>query len=317
MDSHVTKGTASVLETAKQIRGFQKDSGPGLMHEEDPEEDVCVKVFTDASFSPEGGESHGCFLVFINRCLIFGRSGRQPTITLSTAESKLNELIEGMTGGGALAVILYELCGGVKRQAWTDTQSAASIMVNEGGNWRTRHLKMRAGFARQLVMQGEWMIGRIAGQDMTADVGTKSLASTRLEYWKELMGMRSRPDKKETETEEEETQLEVRKEKNGWMQVAQAALAMRFITLAASLQAARGQDEEEEEEEEGGRELYMMMWIYTLIVVGITILAQWMWKVGVKQRELRPQGSSQEQSRSLPVSTASEREESQDEEEEV
>ena len=212
MDSHVTKGTASVLETAKQIRGFQKDSGPGLMHEEDPEEDVCVKVFTDASFSPEGGESHGCFLVFINRCLIFWRSGRQPTITLSTAESKLNELIEGMTGGGALAVILYELCGGVKRQAWTDTQSAASIMVNEGGNWRTRHLKMRAGFARQLVMQGEWMIGRIAGQDMTADVGTKSLASTRLEYWKELMGMRSRPDKKETETEEEEKQLEVRKE---------------------------------------------------------------------------------------------------------
>jgi hypothetical protein len=29
MDSHVTKGTASVLETAKQIRGFQKDSGSG------------------------------------------------------------------------------------------------------------------------------------------------------------------------------------------------------------------------------------------------------------------------------------------------
>ena len=124
-----------------RLEDFRKTAAQGLMHEEDPEEDVCVKVFTDASFSPEGGESHGGFLVFINRCLIFWRSGRQPTITLSTAESNLNELIEGMTGGEALAVILYELCGGVKRQAWTDSQSAASIMVNEGGNWRTRHLK--------------------------------------------------------------------------------------------------------------------------------------------------------------------------------
>ena len=313
MGSHVTKSTASVLDTASQIRGYlRKTAAQGLMYQEDPEEDVCVKVFTDASFSPEGEESHGCFLVFINRCLIFWRSGRQPTITLSTAESELNELIEGMTGGEAVAVILYELCEGVKRQAWTDSQSAASIMVNEGGSWRTRHLKMRAGYARQQVMQGEWMIGHIAGQDMTADVGTKPLPSTRLEHLKDLMRMRTRPENKDVDTQEDTKQSEERKEKNASMQVAQTALAMRLITLAASLQAARGQ-----EEEEGAGELYMMMWIYTLIVVVLTILAQWMWKVGVRQIEAQPQGLSQEPSRSLPASTASDQEESQDEEEEI
>eukprot|EP00435_Cladocopium_sp_Y103_P075272 s90_g55.t1 len=132
MGSHVTKGTSSVLDTAKQVRGYlQRTCGEGLVYEEEEEEEVCVRVFTDASFSPEGEESHGCFVVFINRCLMFWRSGRQPTITLSTAESELNEIIEGMAGGEAVAAILYELCETVQRQAWTDSQSAASISKDE------------------------------------------------------------------------------------------------------------------------------------------------------------------------------------------
>eukprot|EP00435_Cladocopium_sp_Y103_P046575 s1198_g13.t1 len=179
MGSHVTKGTSSVLDTAKQVRGYlQRTCGEGLVYEEEEKEEVCVRVFTDASFSPEGEESHGCFVVFINRCLMFWRSGRQPTITLSTAESELNEIIEGMAGGEAVAAILYELCETVQRQAWTDSQSAASILVNEGGSWRTRHLKMRSGFARQQVQDGNWMIGHVPGQEMVADIGTKPLDSS-------------------------------------------------------------------------------------------------------------------------------------------
>eukprot|EP00435_Cladocopium_sp_Y103_P044137 s637_g12.t1 len=304
MGSHVTKGTSSVLDTAKQVRGYlQRTCGEGLVYEEEEKEQVCVRVFTDASFSPEGEESHGCFVVFINRCLMFWRSGRQPTITLSTAESELNEIIEGMAGGEAVAAILYELCETVQRQAWTDSQSAASILVNEGGSWRTRHLKMRSGFARQQVQDGNWMIGRVPGQEMVADIGTKPLTAARFEHLKELLGMGSKPSKKEDEVKEEKVGEEKKEKKGDQVKLEKAALAVRLITLAAILQKAKGQGEEEEEEDQG--EFHMMMWIYTAVIVLLTLLIQWVWKGGVRREPAALQESQEENARSLPTSSGS------------
>ena len=202
MGSHVTKATSVVLETARQVRGYLKrTAGEGLRYKEEKEKEPTI-VFTDAWFSPEGEESHGCFVVMLNDCLLFWRSGRPSTITLSTAESELNEIVEGMNGGEAVAVIISELCEVVHKEVWTDSQSAAAILVNEGGSWRTRRLKMMSGYARQQVMQGEWRIGHVPGQEMVADLGTKSLTSIRLDYLKEKLGMRTRPSKKEDEAEE-------------------------------------------------------------------------------------------------------------------
>ena len=194
MGSHVTKATSAVVETAPQVAGYLKrTAGEGLLYKEEKEKEPTIRVFTDASFSPEGEESHGCFVVMLNDCLLFWRSGRQSTITLSTAESDLNEIVEGMNGGEAVAVIISALCQVVHKEVWTDSQSAAAISANEGGSWRTRHLKMRSGYARQQVMQGEWRIGHVPGQEIVADLGTKSLTSIRLDYLKEKLGMRTRP----------------------------------------------------------------------------------------------------------------------------
>ncbi|CAE7266254.1 unnamed protein product [Symbiodinium sp. CCMP2456] len=44
--------------------------------------------YCDASFAPDGSRSHSAWLVLLNDCVISWRSGRQSTITLSTAESR-------------------------------------------------------------------------------------------------------------------------------------------------------------------------------------------------------------------------------------
>ena len=82
----------------------------------------------------------------VNQSVLFWRSGRQPSITLSTAEAELNELIEAMNAGEAVSVILQELLDNVKRIAWSDSQSAIAILTSESGSWRTRHLQMRAAY---------------------------------------------------------------------------------------------------------------------------------------------------------------------------
>ena len=70
----------------------------GLLCKEEKEKEPTIRVFTDASFSPEGEESHGCFVVMLNDCLLSWRSGRQSTITLCIVE--------------AVAVIISELWRG-------------------------------------------------------------------------------------------------------------------------------------------------------------------------------------------------------------
>lgn len=183
---------------------------------------------------------------------------------------------------------------------WTDSQSAAAILVNEGGSWRTRHLKMRSGYARQQGMQGEWRIGHVPGQEMVADLGTKSLTSIRLDYLKEKLGMRTRPSKKEDEAEEK---TEKRKEEKAisTSQMEKAVMVVKVIAIAASIQAAKAQDEEEGEEGDAGA-LSFMVSVYTVLIILLTILAQWIWNLKVAVEGSRaPEGSSSTDFRSLPV----------------
>ena len=110
-------------------------------------------------------------------------------VTLSTAEAELTEVIEGMIAGESIGVIVDELFGAVDRMSWTDSQSGLSILTTDGGNWRTRHLRLRATFARQAIQQGLWHLGHIHGEHMIADIGTKALASTRFEQLKKKLKM--------------------------------------------------------------------------------------------------------------------------------
>ena len=121
MGANVTRATRKVMEAASQLWGFlKKTSAEGLRYEEEIEEEPVVQVYTDASFAPEGEESHGSYLVMVNRCPLFWRSGRQASVTLSTGEAELNELVEGLNAGESVAVLIEEIQAGVRKMAWTD-----------------------------------------------------------------------------------------------------------------------------------------------------------------------------------------------------
>ena len=207
MGAHVTKSTVKVLEAAEQTRDYLRGTwDQGLKFEEGKEKEVVIQVWSDASFAPEGEESHGCFTVMVNDSALLWRSGRQASITLSTAEAELTEIIEAMNAGESVATILYELFDDVKKIAWSDSQSALSILSSEGGSWRTRHLRMRASYARQAVLSGDWAVGHVPGEELNADMGTKALSSNRIDKLKGLLGMAQRPGESK---EEKETKKEV------------------------------------------------------------------------------------------------------------
>ena len=120
------------------------------------------------------------------------------------SRSELNEIIEAMNAGESVATILYELFDDVKKIAWSDSQSALSILSSEGGSWRTRHLRMRASYARQAVLSGDWAVGHVPGEELNADLGTKALSSNRIDKLKGLLGMAQRPGESKRRKRNEE-----------------------------------------------------------------------------------------------------------------
>lgn len=78
-------------------KGEEKEGG---------EENSDMEVFAEASYSPAGEESHGAVVVTWRGAPLLWRSSKRNTVTLSTAEAALNELIEGLMMGESVAAIL-------------------------------------------------------------------------------------------------------------------------------------------------------------------------------------------------------------------
>ena len=92
--------SVKVMELGDQIKGYLKRTqDEGFRYQVDFKDEIVLQAYSDASFSPEGSESHGSFLVLLEGSPIFWQAGRQSLVTLSTAESEMTEVIEAMTAG--------------------------------------------------------------------------------------------------------------------------------------------------------------------------------------------------------------------------
>ena len=148
-----------------------------------------IEVFTDASFAPGGGVSHGCEVFMWGGCCILWSSSKQPFPALSTAEAELIALLEGVVMGESVGCIFEEIVGRQRRLLFCGNTAAISLASMKGGNWRTRHLKVRAAHLRWKLDSDHWKLEHRPGQVMVADIGTKPLKPTRLLDLTPLLGL--------------------------------------------------------------------------------------------------------------------------------
>lgn len=82
-------------------------------------------MYSDAAFREQ---SHGCLVVKYGHAAILWKSSKQNTQCTSTAESELVEVVEGLTLGDSVRVVLEELLSTrLRRQTFTDSSAALSI----------------------------------------------------------------------------------------------------------------------------------------------------------------------------------------------
>ena len=156
LGSAVLRNPKMVNEVAIQVKGYMLTTeGEGLSFSPDDTSNPLLEVFTDASY---GDHAHGCVVAFLFGSPMLWKSGKQGTASMSKGEAELQEIVEGMVAGESTFVLAREIFSEMGRVLWTDSQAAQSILTNEGGSWRTRHLRLRAADARMKRRVGDWTL---------------------------------------------------------------------------------------------------------------------------------------------------------------
>ena len=283
MASMVLHHPVWVKEMASQIWGYlvvtQRE---GLVYKkkknlEPWDEDSGLKSYADASFSPGGEESHGCVVVSLRGGPLVWRSSKQGSVTLSTAEAELNELIEGLMLGESVAAVVEELEPNIMKLMISDSQAAVNIVLAEGGSWRTRHLRLRAAHAKQRFTKGDWALRHRPGEEMIADIGTKALTASRLQFLKGLLGMEEVRKLEDEERKKEEEKNEERIVKGG----PEVETVLRMVVTLAAVTVAKAQGEEVQDRL--SVQGWMLMFfavlgmVVAMVVFGIGLGRSWVW----------------------------------------
>ncbi|EGD72511.1 hypothetical protein PTSG_11605 [Salpingoeca rosetta] len=152
---------------------FKRRSGT---RKDQPLDLVC---YSDASFGTDQltGRSTTGFTCYINGCLVSWSSRLQPTVALSTAEAEYMAISAAAQDVVFLRQLLMDLgepeAGATKML--TDNQAAIAIGNDHVTKPRTKHIRIRHHFVRELIADGTIVLQHCPGTQMVADALTKAL----------------------------------------------------------------------------------------------------------------------------------------------
>ena len=239
MSSWVTKSPTYVSKMGLRVLAYLANT-KHLRLRLVPQKHQGLEVFTDASFAPYSERSISGILVRLAGNCVFWKSRRQSIVSLSTAECELIAACEGVVlaqSMQALASELYE----AKPEITLKVDNVAAITLAEGGgSQRTRHLRVRANFLKEMIEDSNLSVQHCPGERQLADALTKALPAPRLMFLNNLLGVTANPDIEPTVQ---------RVDASGVLQTLEGperqGMMLILVLLMMQLQPVASQDEEE------------------------------------------------------------------------
>ena len=152
-----------------------------------------INVFTDASFAPFGSKSvSGILLQFRGRNVIW-KGQRQTIVCLSTAEAELVAACEGVLLAQSLRALVDEFTQRLDVTTLHVDNVAAIVLAEGGGSTRTRHLRVRSAFIRDLLRKDDLRVVHCPGDVQPADILTKILPGPRHQTLSNMLGLGPSP----------------------------------------------------------------------------------------------------------------------------
>ena len=139
--------------TEMGLRFYSPDEQPTiytLVQQVDPKFDfkMCpILIFTDSSWQdcPDTSRSTGCYLTFLNGCLVDAASFVPSPVALSSAEAEYNACAFALSSALHVSQVYNALCGNhpvspITMGMFVDSSSAIAMMNNNKDIKRTRHI---------------------------------------------------------------------------------------------------------------------------------------------------------------------------------
>ncbi|CAE7676033.1 GIP [Symbiodinium sp. CCMP2456] len=155
----------------------------------EPDAERRIKVYTDASFSPYGSFSvTGVLIMYLGKVVLW-KGKRQTIVSLSTAEAELVAACEGTVLGQSVQALVGEFTTGLGPMLLLVDNVAAITIAEGGGSLRTRHLRVRGNFIKDLNDRKELEVVHCPGDVQLADGLTKVLPPPRHQTLSGLVGL--------------------------------------------------------------------------------------------------------------------------------
>ena len=245
-----------------------------------------VLAYSDSSYAPSGNRSFGCSATSVFGGFVAWKMGKQPTISLSSAESELYELVNAYQQSAGIKAWLDEVQPTKDMKLRVDNQAAVGLATTAPGSWKTRHLKTRCRFIRQEYESGRLDLAFTPGEVQAADMGTKPVPLPRL---RELC----RQWNTQTVAEFLEKSVEERKEDEVNVGLCVPANVVRLMMMMVLIQ--RGQAAEIYAKPpippDGSIEFYFLVMLAGVALLGVWEGAKWMarklWSDELQEAKIR------------------------------
>ena len=155
-----------------------------------------LDVFTDTNHEgcTQTRKSTSCVVIMRGKHWIKSSTSTQSTIGLSSGESEFHGIVKGTSQALGCQVMCGDLGRDVEPRLWADATAGLGIAMRRGIG-KTRHLHTPLLWVQKVFHDRRATIGKVAGAENCADLGTKVLSGK--EVWKHLtrMGFEARSGK--------------------------------------------------------------------------------------------------------------------------
>jgi hypothetical protein len=154
-----------------------------------------LKLITDAAYALHvNGRSHTGILITLDgeaSSPVYSKSHMQKIVTLSSTESELVALVDGIKRLIPLVKLLEFL--GLKHESepsvvLCDNKSVLHLIANgEGFSGKSRHMRVRWHFIHEMLMANQIEIRHVVGDDNPADLLTKPMGGLRFRRLRKMI----------------------------------------------------------------------------------------------------------------------------------
>ena len=155
-------------------------------------ETITLHVYIDASYSVhEDQKSHSSMIITLGEGAVLAMSTKQKCISKSSTEAELIAVTDLLPEAFHLRKIIEAITGNkVKIILYQDNMATMSMIRNGAGGGRSKHIKIRFGWLKERLDDGDFEMEHKPTDLMLADGATKPKQGSEFENFKNGIGVK-------------------------------------------------------------------------------------------------------------------------------